>query len=618
MATQKLTLLPTAPEVNTGYIFPASGGGNTYKISTGELAGWISSRDINLKSDNYTISNQDQKSLLSFYGGGSYNLVIPSHSEDPIPVGTMVDVANNGTSIVGISGSSGVTIGSPEGNYVVNYGLASLIKVSQNKWVLSGNLSYHPDRYFGNVSLLAHMSGTDGGSSFVDSSPRPKSISVSNDVKTLSTKYKYGPTSAYFNVGSQPALIVPSSEDFNFGSGDFCIELWVLVDAYNSNASRLIQSRNGDLNAGYNIGIGPNGALGVYASSNGNSWDIIDNATPSLVIPLNTWTHIAFCRKNGTFLLFVNGNTAYNKTSSASLYYGSGDEIIIGGQTNGTNRSLNGYIDEVRITKGEGRYSQPFQLNNIPYPDNLFAININPKLIPGLRLWLDGNESSSLYDNVTEGSNVASDGTIARWEDISGENNHAIQNDSNKRPVRKTGSLNSKDTVLFDGSNDCFVIPNFWLQSHFSVFIVQSAVINNDSKFWLEHSSDLNGNPGFYFQGRNSAAWAVRRGSSIHAGDRNTLPNGANWIGDDWSIASFIYNGAGLMYKNGVLLASQSDSGSPLANTIIQDTLNIGSRNQTGLFLNGSIAEIIIYDKPLSNLYRMGIETYLKNKWNIV
>ena len=714
MATQRLTLLPTAPTVDTGYIFPASGGGNTYKISTGELAGWISSKDVNLKSDNYTVTTRDQKSLMSFYGGGSYNLVIPSHSEDPIPVGTIIDVTNNGTSIVHISatqyspavgfqianlmnyagqsgvsensvsvglgnpswgpaiqsnptdyeivfngglvatitgasgtaspgaqwtftgtwpanvsgapltirsknyspGNVGVSLNSPEGFYVVNYGLASLIKVANNQWVLSGNLSYHPDRYFGNVGLLAHMSGSDGGSSFIDSSNSPKTINVYGEVKTLSTKYKYGPTSAYFN-GDWNALTLSSSDDFNFGSGDFTIEFWVLVDSYNANSSRLIQSRDGDLNSGFNIGIGPSGNLAVYASTTNYNWDTISDATSVATVPLNTWTHIVFGRKNGTFLIFVNGSIVYNKTSSASLYYNSGDIIIIGGQTNGTNRSLNGYIDEVRITKGEGRYSQPFQLNNIPYPDSSVSFNVQPKLVPGLRLWLDANKSTSLYDSVSGGSNVAADSSVARWEDVSGENNHAIQNDSNKRPLRKVSSRNSKDTILFDGTNDCFVVPNFWLQSHFSVFIVQSAVVTNNSKFWVEHGPDLNSNPGFYFQGRNSASWAVRRGSSIHAGDRITLSDGLDWIGNDWSIASFVYNGTGYMYKNGLLIANQSDSGSSISNSIIRDTLNIASRNQTNLFLNGSIAEIIIYDKPLPNLYRIGIENYLKNKWNI-
>ena len=713
MATQRLTLLPTAPTVDTDYIFPASGGGNTYKISTGELAGWISSKDVNLKSNNYTVTTQDQKSLMSFYGGGSYNLVIPSHSEDPIPVGTIIDVTNNGTSIVYISatqyspavgfqivnlmnysgqssvnensvsvglgnpswgpdieanptdyeivfnggltatitgasgtasagaqwtftgtwpanasgapltirfknyspGNVGVSLNSPEGFYVVNYGLASLIKVANNQWVLSGNLSYHPDQYFGNVGLLAHMSGTDGGSSFVDSSNSPKTINVYGEVKTLSTKYEYGPTSAYFN-GGWNALTLSGSDDFNFGSGDFTIELWVLVDGYNSNSSRLIQSRDGDYHSGFNIGIGTNGMLGVYASSNGNSsWDIISDATSLGVVPLNTWTHITFARKNGVFLIFVNGNTVYSKTSSASLYYNSTDTIIIGGQTNGTNRSLNGYIDEVRITKGTGRYSQPFQLNNIPYPDSSVSFNVQPKLVPGLRLWLDANDSTSLYDSVSGGSNVAADSSIARWEDVSGENNHAIQNDSDKRPLRKVSSRNSKDTILFDGSNDCFTVPNIWLPAHCTIFIVQSSVQGeSNTKFWLEHSSTANSNPGFYLQGIHSVSWKMRRGSSEHYGPNDS----SDWIGNNWAIASWIYNGNGYLYKNGGLVSSSSSGGSTISNTITTDTLNIASRNQTNLFLNGSIAEIIIYDKPLPNLYRIGIENYLKNKWNII
>jgi len=612
ITAQKINLLTTAPSTNDNYYFPSSGEGRTYRISTGQLAQWITSKDLNLKDNNYTISNSDQRSLISFIGNGSYSLLVPSHAEDPITIGTIIDIANNGPSILSISKSPGVTINSPDGIYIVNYGLASLIKIAENNWILSGSLSYHPDKYLGEVSLLAHMNGTDGASSFIDSSSIPKTINFYGDVKTSSTKYKYTPTSAYFD-GGHNALTISTSEDFNFSNKDFCLELWVYVNDYNPNNSRILQSRNGDSFSGFSINITSSGNLGIYCSSNGTSWDIISQASLG-VIPKETWTNITLSRKSNLFLVFINGNIVYSTTSTASLYYNSGDTVIIGGQSTGTNRSLNGYIDEVRITKGASRYSQNFQLGNIAFPDGSTSILIQPQLIPGLKLWLDASDSSSLYDSVDGASNAGPNGAIARWEDNGGENHHAIQNDNAKRPIRKASERNSRDVVLFDGSNDCLIVPDLWLPSYFSVFIVQSSVVANNTKFWIEHGSDSTTNSGFSFQGVNSTSWSIRRSSNYHYG----LSGNSDWIGSGWSLGSFIYNGTGYVYKNGSLISSQSSSGSSLSSSIITDVLNIGSRNQSSLFLNGSIAEILIYDTPLSNTLRLGIENYLMNRWNIV
>lgn len=69
-------------------------------------------------------------------------------------------------------------------------------------------------------------------------------------------------------------------------------------------------------------------------------------------------------------------------------------------------------------------------------------------------LWLDAADSSTLFDSVSGGSLVSADGAVARWEDKSGNANHAVQSDSNFRPLRKVSQFNLLDSVLFDGSND--------------------------------------------------------------------------------------------------------------------------------------------------------------------
>lgn len=68
---------------------------------------------------------------------------------------------------------------------------------------------------------------------------------------------------------------------------------------------------------------------------------------------------------------------------------------------------------------------------------------IGPRTIPGLVLWLDALETDSL---------APADAKVARWKDLSGMGNDAVQPDESKRPARRPRS------VEFDG-NTFLVVP---------------------------------------------------------------------------------------------------------------------------------------------------------------
>jgi cobalamin biosynthesis protein CbiD len=59
------------------------------------------------------------------------------------PVGTQIVVVQLGTGQVTISGSTGVSVVSEGGRNITKaqYAIASLIKLGNNSWLLSGNLS---------------------------------------------------------------------------------------------------------------------------------------------------------------------------------------------------------------------------------------------------------------------------------------------------------------------------------------------------------------------------------------------------------------------------------------------------------------------------------------------
>jgi hypothetical protein len=73
-------------------------------------------------------------------------------------------------------------------------------------------------------------------------------------------------------------------------------------------------------------------------------------------IETSTWIHFAVMRSGNTISIYKNGVLAGSTACSTSTYtYGAGN-LWIGSFLGGTGRYFNGYIDDLRITKGIVRY----------------------------------------------------------------------------------------------------------------------------------------------------------------------------------------------------------------------------------------------------------------------
>jgi hypothetical protein len=90
-------------------------------------------------------------------------------------------------------------------------------------------------------------------------------------------------------------------------------------------------------------------------------------------------------------------------------------------------------------------------------------------------LWLDASDQSTLFDATSGGALVSADGTIARWQDKSGNGNHATQSTSGNRPIRKVANQNGLDAVRFDGSGKEMMLPDFLSGAGGTVLFVAKA-----------------------------------------------------------------------------------------------------------------------------------------------
>jgi hypothetical protein len=208
-----------------------------------------------------------------------------------------------------------------------------------------------------NTSLLLNFTN----SGVVDSTGR-NILETVNDARVVTSTYKYGSGSYYFD-GSGDYLYSPSSQEFNFGTGDFTIELWV---------NPINQGGHGSSNNDCLIDFRP-GANGVYGTlyifNNGTGiyWHVNSaNRITGGVISNSVWTHIAVCRSNSNTKLFING------TQSGSTYADTNNYLVcpmmIGQFNDGVGAgNLNGYLDDIRITKGYARYTANFTAPTAPF-----------------------------------------------------------------------------------------------------------------------------------------------------------------------------------------------------------------------------------------------------------
>jgi len=280
------------------------------------------------------------------------------------------------------------------------------------------------DKYWGSVVLALHMDGADSGTVFTDG--KGKSLTAVGGAVTKTATKKFGTASGYFN-GTTSYLTTPNHSDFNFGSGDFTIECWVYQNSQSD--WNTVVSKNPTDQAGVwrlVIGVGGYVAFGAYT---GSTWFSV-NALPYISgVKLNTWTHIAVVRSGNEAYIYVNGvrrgaNLAYS-VSIPDL----ANQLTVGRLENTGIWYFDGYIDDLRITKGVGRYTSDFVPPTRTFPDTSFfdekghtvtsvgtpTLSSTSSKFGGFSAYFNGSSSYlSLADSV-DWSFGSSDFTLECW-----------------------------------------------------------------------------------------------------------------------------------------------------------------------------------------------------------
>lgn len=219
------------------------------------------------------------------------------------------------------------------------------------------------DPYFANVVYLAHMEGVNGSTTIVDSSPNPISVPVFGATKINTAASKFGASALDMN-GQGNCYAQGTAEASLALPGDFTMECFVNIRGLVGSGDYCIM----DLRAATG-GTGPtlihNSGYGISGQVNASiRWTGANGVT-------GVWRHCAITRASGTCRLFVDGSQVGSNYTFATAI-GNG-RVTFGKFVDANNGDaklkLNGFIDEVRVTKGVARYTANFAPPSAEFPN---------------------------------------------------------------------------------------------------------------------------------------------------------------------------------------------------------------------------------------------------------
>jgi hypothetical protein len=218
------------------------------------------------------------------------------------------------------------------------------------------------DTSFSSVSLLLHMNGTNGSTTFTDSSSNALAVTANGNAQISTAQSKFGGASGLFD-GNGDFLAIPNNTVFAFGTGDFTIEFWFYPISVADGTMISGWSPSGSVS-----GFACNMSSGAVAFETAFNNTYISAAGPA-TITANQWYHFAGVRSNGVARAFINGSSGTPTNNSQSVDAQSSG-VNIGWSTFTANRrAYNGYIDELRITRGVARYTANFYIPRAAFPD---------------------------------------------------------------------------------------------------------------------------------------------------------------------------------------------------------------------------------------------------------
>ncbi|WP_437927783.1 LamG-like jellyroll fold domain-containing protein [Sorangium sp. So ce291] len=221
-----------------------------------------------------------------------------------------------------------------------------------------------------------------------------------------------------------------------------------------------------------------------------------------------------------------------------------------------------------------------------------YKLNISGSVpTSGLKLWLR-----------TDAGVTASAGKVSSWQDQSGNGNTAAMSTAAAQPTLVSSALNGKPVVRFYGAQSLFLAQQLE-PTHFTVFIVGKN--NKASESYSMILGPGNSSPNNQLRWENGT-------QALFVGIGNSMPVITSTIGNTrvYHALSARYNGSTMsVYRDGSLASSHN-----FTTTGPWVLLQIGAWF-SHYFMEGDLAEILVYESALSEGDRGAVNSYLRGKY---
>ena len=348
--------------------------------------------------------------------------------------------------------------------------------------------------------------------------------------------------SVYFS-GTGDYLVASNNTD-TFGTGDFTLEGWIYRTATGATWQSIVAQRNGESTSvnDYAWGVNNSGYMYFYTGAHVAS-------TPTGVIKLNQWHHIAFTRSGSTLRQFVDGIQQVSGTSSNNLTYG---PMSIGSNNVGSEH-LTAFLSDIKTTKGTALYTSNFTPPTEPISSANSLLHIK-------------GTDASIIDKSQSGNRIQLIGGAT------GSNTES--------------KFANSYSMYFDGSDDRLVVEdpfNFIDFSNGESYTVETWINATDLSGNTWRTICNQGTSGVYgpiylsFLSDKLHALASHNGSSYALDTRSDIGSSglATLLPNTWYHIAYTWDGSNYtFYINGVLLHTIAKTGTPVA----QGDLGIGAR----------------------------------------
>jgi|GEM_PF-1738161 len=234
------------------------------------------------------------------------------------------------------------------------------------------------------------------------------------------------------------------------------------------------------------------------------------------------------------------------------------------------------------------------------------------------------DNSLTLYLDASALTGLNNNDSIQTWADLSGKSNNMSQGTNNRRPKYLASSINGKPAVVFDRDNNSDYMTGNSLGSYvsssaYTTFVVGRAADINNSNI------DNRGNENEGFFGDSAGRLAMYLKASGFAGIYNATGTGNNdykqaqqsYTEGTWKVFTASLGGGNLSFAQNGGAATTVASGNLNYTNSAFELGRVTEIDNDRNYMDGHIAEVIVFNRALSAAEKQSIEAYLKDKYGL-